>query len=150
MGSPEFHICAVADSEDKKRVIVQCDDAFADPAVRRSVFGSLFAKIDASAEFLAAYTHEPMGYIALYANDTQDHIAYITLLAVKPPYQSRHVGSALLDAGIRLAAEKGMKYVRLEVNAANAGAIRLYERKGFAKQANTPNGSIYMLKRLSC
>ncbi len=52
-------------------------------------------------------------------------------LFVMPKFRSRGVGSMLLDAAITAVREAGYTQLGLGVAVDNAGAIRLYEQKGF-------------------
>jgi len=52
-------------------------------------------------------------------------------LAVRKPFQGTGIGGALLDAAAEKAKSLGCCRMTLEVDKANTGARRLYERKGF-------------------
>jgi ribosomal protein S18 acetylase RimI-like enzyme len=134
--------------DEKRAAIEACDHAFSNPVSQRDSYENLMAKIHANADFIAAYRQEPIGYLAIYANDTVSKTAYISLLAVKPEYQKMHIGASLLEAGLALSRERGMKMVKLEVNTANAGAIRLYERMGFIRLCDAGAHTVYMMKHL--
>lgn len=58
--------------------------------------------------------------------------AEVLNLAVLPALRRRGIGSQLLDQAVREASERGAMRLFLEVRKANAPAIRLYERHGFA------------------
>lgn len=58
--------------------------------------------------------------------------AHVTTLGVDPDAQRRKVGSRLLLALLRAAVTRGAMAATLEVRHGNAGAIRLYQRFGFA------------------
>lgn len=132
----------------KREIIEACDHAFSNPVSRRECYESLLAKIHAHGEFLAAYRQGPAGYLAMYANDTVGKTAYVTLLAVKPECQKLRIGSSLMEAGFALARQRGMKQMKLEVNAGNIGAIALYERLGFVRLCEAGEQSLYMIKDL--
>ena len=53
-------------------------------------------------------------------------------LAVDPAHRGRHVGRQLLDGMVDHLAARGVGWVYLEVDQANAAAVALYERSGFA------------------
>ena len=143
---PAYKIYQVTQSDQKAAALRSCDHAFSNPVTQRNNYESLFAKIDSSAEFLAAYRQqEVLGYIALYANDLAGKTAYVTLLAVRPEAQNMHIGSALMKAAMELAAERGMERIRLEVSLNNEKAIRIYEKAGFVKEEETGKGSVYMV-----
>lgn len=55
----------------------------------------------------------------------------ITNVAVRRERQREGIGHFLMDSLIRLAAERGVTCIHLEVRAGNQTAIRLYERMGF-------------------
>ncbi|HEX6832178.1 MAG TPA: GNAT family N-acetyltransferase [Rudaea sp.] len=54
-------------------------------------------------------------------------------IAVADSARGRGVGEALLGAAERAARERGCARMRLEVRQDNAGAIRLYERRGYRR-----------------
>jgi ribosomal-protein-alanine N-acetyltransferase len=54
-------------------------------------------------------------------------------IAVIPHAQGHGIGRALLAAALREGWTRGAANVYLEVRASNAGALRLYERAGFAE-----------------
>lgn len=57
----------------------------------------------------------------------------ITNVAVRRERQKEGIGAFLMQSLIRLAAERGIVTIHLEVRQGNAGAIRLYERTGFVR-----------------
>ncbi len=59
--------------------------------------------------------------------------AELLTLAVAPEARRRGVGGALLDRCLAEAAAAGADRLHLEVGAANAGALALYARAGFAE-----------------
>lgn len=69
-----------------------CDTAFARSVLEREDYFSLFQKIDLFADFCVAYTQDVVGFAALYANDFQGKIAYITLIAVRKESQKKRSG----------------------------------------------------------
>lgn len=59
------------------------------------------------------------------------------------------VGRALVEAAFERARERGCARMVLDVNEANAGALRLYESMGFETWSDPPGGrSLFMLRRL--
>lgn len=89
-----------------------------------------------------------LGYAAMYANDLETKIAYITLVAVKPEYQGRHIGKSLLCACESLARQRGMRGIKLEVSKENDNAIAFYKRFGFQDMEQQNQDSMYMIKEL--
>lgn len=60
---------------------------------------------------------------------------YINVLATYPEFRGRGYGAELLEIAERLAQEQGKRGLSLVVADGNPGAIRLYERAGFAENA---------------
>ena len=63
--------------------------------------------------------------------DVRAHVADVGV-AVVPTHQGRGVGSRLIEAGLAWAREQKFVRIELSVDEANVGAVRLYERFGFA------------------
>ena len=143
-----YKVAQIFSRDEKWEILHQCDKAFEKSVVKNPNFPQLFEKIDAYAEFLAAKATDVMGYLAMYANNTQTKQAYITLLGVHPDYQRMGVGEALLKACIALALERSMETLCLEVYCDNPKAISFYEKNGFVKQTETDHNSMYMVKQL--
>ena len=57
----------------------------------------------------------------------------ITNVAIKRTRQNEGIGGFLMQSLIRLAGERGITTIHLEVRTGNSGAIRLYERSGFTR-----------------
>jgi ribosomal protein S18 acetylase RimI-like enzyme len=60
-----------------------------------------------------------------------DHVWHVTGLAVDPAFEGRGAGSALMEALMELARERGGSRMTLRVFGPNERARRLYERLGF-------------------
>lgn len=65
--------------------------------------------------------------------------AHITTIAVKPEFQRKKIGEALLDKILANCYKNEIKYITLEVRASNTPAISLYEKYGF-KSLGTRKG----------
>jgi ribosomal protein S18 acetylase RimI-like enzyme len=65
-----------------------------------------------------------------------DELAWIATVGVLPEYQRRGIGEALVLA---CEAKLTVSRVRLSVRLSNAGAIRLYDRLGYAKVGTWPD-----------
>jgi GNAT superfamily N-acetyltransferase len=61
-----------------------------------------------------------------------DRILDIETVAVLPDARGKGIGAALMDAIRALAAELAIDHIQLSVRTANEGALRFYERQGFA------------------
>lgn len=57
----------------------------------------------------------------------------VTNVAVRRDRQKEGIGHFLMESLIRLAKERGITTIHLEVRVGNHSAIRLYERMGFAR-----------------
>ena len=70
-------------------------------------------------------------------------------LFVREDVRSGGVGRALVEAVIELARERGCRRVELDVNDANAPALKVYESLGFSAQDDRYGGrNLLMRKRL--
>lgn len=117
---------------------------------RRALYEGFLAR-DGFA-FLAERDGALIGYAMVAVNaasDTQlpdtwpvgERVAEIETLIVDPAARGDGVGSALLDAVDEELARLGIRDVVIAAIATNAGAIRLYERRGFVP------ASLYLLRR---
>lgn len=68
---------------------------------------------------------------------------YISDIYVKPERRKDGLGQKLLEASIRRGAARGAKFVKLEADAGNAGAIAFYGRLGFTLK---PDERLYILE----
>lgn len=63
---------------------------------------------------------------------------YINMLASYPEYRNQAVGTTLMGVAEKLAAEAGCTLLSVEVFAQNSGALRLYQRLGYAVAEKRP------------
>ena len=93
--------------------------------------------------------------IVEWSEERRGVTAYIQTIEVAPEMRGRGVGGALLGSIEGSARAAGARLIWLHVEAANAGAIRLYEARGYAcdgRQENYyPHGraALIYVKRLS-
>lgn len=74
------------------------------------------------------------GFLSAFANvllPVAESEFYLRTLAVDVDWRGRGVGRQLLEEAIAAGGRVGFKRIRLDVNANNAPALRLYERLGF-------------------
>ena len=71
-----------------------------------------------------------VGYTLLLFR-TGTGLARLYSIAADPAWRGHGLGDALMDAAEQYAHEEKRLYLRLEVRRDNAGAIRLYERRGY-------------------
>lgn len=76
----------------------------------------------------------PVGHVHL----TDDDPPEMQDLAVRPEYQRRGVGTALIAAAEREARGRHAAKICLDVSVANTAARRLYERNGYTATAEDP------------
>ena len=132
-GIPDYCMALSESKDEIHRIIEMCDNAFPIPVCNRENSEELIAKFSAAAKFIYAYSNTVMGYVAMYCNDLEGFVAYISLIGVKPEFQNRHIGTALMNACIQIAKSKGMNSIQLEVKKNNVKAIQFYIKHGFNK-----------------
>ena len=144
-------ICKITETDKMSKIMKECDYAFSQSIVDRNNYPIIFEKVSKRADFFAAFLNSDnscVGYAAVYANDFEKRIAYITLICVKPEMQGLHIGSELIDGCCNLAMERKMKKIRLEVLTDNLKAIEFYKHHGFLIESYTKEESMYMVKIL--
>lgn len=144
----DYCIKSVFDLEEKRVIMKTCEDAFENHIPLDITNDKLIRKIDALAEFFVAYSTEVLGYAAVYANDIESKIAFITLIAVRPRFQKRNIGYRLLKKCQEIAVKRGCRGIKLEVNNKNHSAIAFYEKNGFRYFSDCTKDSIYMYLEL--
>lgn len=83
----------------------------------------------AEAVLVARQNGQPTGYVTCDA-DAQGH-GWIGLIAVAESWRGRGLGAALVSEALRWFHKTGLEEVRVITQAANASAMRMYERTGF-------------------
>ena len=137
----------LVDKADMDFSIRTCDNAFQDPVSMRPYYINLLDKLSLCSAFIVAEAMEVYGYAALYTNDTKEHVAYLSLIAVEKGHQGMGVGSALLGACEDIAIDSGMKSMRLEVRKDNHDAISFYGRHGFMIDNDVCSTSSYYMEK---
>lgn len=93
---------------------------------------SLYKKIAENAVAKGVFCDEELiGYIAYYRNNTKTLVAFITIIAVKPPYRRKGIALMLLNEAINDCRAHGFHRLRLEVNNENFAAQTAYRKCGF-------------------
>jgi ribosomal protein S18 acetylase RimI-like enzyme len=64
----------------------------------------------------------------------QAHVGEFRIV-VLPDVRGRGIGQALIDRGLALAAELGLRKVTIEIIASNDAGLALFERNGFVREA---------------
>lgn len=86
-------------------------------------------------ETVAAFAlcEESGGENAVAWEDGGASALYLYRLGVSPKFLRRGIGSAALEKAVRIAGEKGAKYLRLFVVDSNEPAVNLYLKNGFRR-----------------
>lgn len=82
--------------------------------------------------FVATSQRRPLGAAVLFLR-SGGRVGRLYSIAVAAAARGRGIGEALLQAVERAAAKRGCDRLRLEVRVDNAGAQRLYERRGYRR-----------------
>lgn len=88
----------------------------------------------------------PVAVMALYANDFETGVVYVTLLAFCASEGLRMIESVyqMIQALLAIPAIAQMRRIRLEVNAENRRARKLYEQLGFSYTGEQNGNKLYM------
>ena len=97
---------------------------------------------------LATVNEEPAGVLAMYANDLDSHVAFISILSVSPKFRRLGIGKSLVSQSIERARTRGMNSITLKVVPNNEQAINLYNLFSFRVKASLP-GRVLMEKELT-
>ena len=95
--------------------------------------------------FLAEHEHRLIGMSGIargYSPKTK-HSATVYSVFVHPEWRGLRIAEALLEACIEWARSKEVNIIKLSVNAANASAIRCYQRCGFTIYGTEPNALLH-------
>lgn len=112
--------------EDCNQVALVEEACFSVPWSRKS-FEDLFS-YEGNYYLTAWEENQIVGFIGLMAVGEEGDI---TNVAVLPSYRRMGVGDALVSSILKLAGEKKINRIILEVRSSNEGAIHLYQKFGF-------------------
>ncbi len=115
-----------AQPSDRSAIETICDRALGETVV--DVFGETFDIID-GINMIAVADGELIGLMSLVVRQGE---ATIVFVSVYPEHQGTGVGSALLDAADRFAAERGLSFLRVATTNDDVPLIYFYQRHGFA------------------
>lgn len=139
-----------ADAPQIARLLRACDSGFVPPLSRRVDIDAYAAKLAMHARHAAAW-HDGVlvGLVALYCNDPERRIAFITSVSVHPGHTRRGIAGRLLDEALAIARAAGMQAVELEVDAGNDAALALYRKHGFGVSGEAGAGQLRMRHALA-
>lgn len=101
-------ITQIKEENEILRYMKICDSAYTISVLKRDNFHKLFKKVHRNAIFLGLkYNSERAGYVAFYANDMENKIAFITLICVADKFQRLHLGTMLMDECIKMSKKEG-------------------------------------------
>lgn len=77
-----------------------------------------------------------VAFIAIYCNNYETKIAYLSMIAVKKELRGGGIGLNLVEIATKYIKSIGFKTFRLEVYNSNTKAISLYSKLGFIEKEN--------------
>ncbi len=119
--------------------LAHCDADFVPPLSGRVEITAYANKIAEQATRFEAWSGATLvGLVAVYCNDMERRIAYITSVSVLKQWRGKGIATRLLHQCLAHAQEAGMRQIRLETTGNRRLSNRLYERVGFvASQTDT-------------
>lgn len=129
-----------------ERHLTLCDADFRPPLSARVGLEAYARKLaDRAARFEAWSGDELIGLVAAYCDGAAGSVAFVTNVSVDRRMRGRGVGDRLIAMCIDHATALGLARVELRVGAANAPALRFYDRHGFVVAEN--EGEERLLRR---
>jgi ribosomal protein S18 acetylase RimI-like enzyme len=109
-----------------------CDKNFIPALSNRVDLGSYSKKLFEKAVTFEAWEKKNLvGLLAIYLNDEENEIAYITNVSLLVQYSGKGIAMELMRHCIEFSRGNKFKKIILEVNKKNKDAIRLYEKFNF-------------------
>lgn len=109
-----------------------CDGTFVPPLSSRVAIDEYAQKLAARSERFEAWSEGVLvGLLAMYCNDLDRRIAYVTSVSVVPVLRGHGIASRLIAHCVQNAAALGHTAIELEVSTQNEAATRLYQKHGF-------------------
>lgn len=116
-----------------ENLLTQVDEDFCPPISLRVGIPQYAEKIARDAAVFSAYDKGRMiAFIAIYCNELDSRVAFMTMVAVANQYRKSGLASSLIETGIRHIRRLGFNSFRLEVHKTNLNAVAMYKRLGFA------------------
>ena len=103
-------------------------------------------KILKKAMIITYYDQGLKGFIAFYANNFHDKIAFLSLILIDARYRGKGISDNLLAASIKILLKNGFEKYFLEVDKENLKAIHFYKKHGFKIVEIKNNYYLMMLK----
>ena len=115
-------------------------------------FQRYYENLTIEEDFIASYEKNANILVAAYINDKivgsvsldfkthqKDRHRAVIGIAIQKPYWNKGIGSIMFDEMIKIAKEKGIEQIELDVINDNERAKRLYTKKGFVKVGDIPH-----------
>ena len=100
-------------------------------------------KITKNAELFEAWGMDNLvGLVAVYCNNNDKKLSFVTNVSVLQEFQGRQIASRLIDNAISHVKSIGFKSIELSVSSKNFIAIRIYIKKGFSPFSHTQDESV--------
>jgi len=121
-----------ASAEQVAQLLRACDAGFVPPLSARVDIDAYAAKLAAQATLVEAWDGDVLaGLVAIYCNNHDTGIAYVSNVSVAPAHTRRGIAGRLLREALARARAAGMHGAALAVHGANAAALALYRQHGF-------------------
>ncbi len=108
-------------------------DPFYNPKISSKVKLDEYAKklLSNGEVYVVMHKENDVGLIAIYTNDTQGGVAYLSSLGLLPQFQGKGISQSMMIKVFKLCEDKSMNIIRLETGEQNEKAIRFYKNNGF-------------------
>jgi len=129
---------------DIEKHLQRCSGDFIPPLETYVDIAQYSNKIRSNATTVEAWVgNNLIGVIGIYINDEKKESAFITSVSVERDYSGIGLAKLLLGKCIELVRNYNYHIIKLEVNAQNEKAIKLYDKYGF-KKISSAQGIIKM------
>lgn len=127
-----------------------CDDRFIPRLSARVDLRSYAQKLSSFSERIEAWSARGLeGLMAVYLNQAEGSLGFISSMSVNDKFSGRGLGSELMNAGCSLARKKGFRGLQLEVSQADLPAQAFYRKHGFRLSGQGRAGFLMMMLPLS-
>ncbi len=146
----KFRIKRIEDFDEIKDIIYDFDKVFKPTLSERLDDLELYSeKIYNNANvFVVEENNDYIGLLVFYTNNVNHGVAFLSQIGVKHKAQNRKIGTLLLELCIDISRCNGMSKLKLEVDALNFKAIKLYKKYGFKFCCEISTETVYMIKNL--
>ena len=96
------------------------------------------SKLSEKAVIFTFHENKQTAFIAFYANNTVNKVAYLSMLIVERELRGRGLGYMLYMQSENYLKQRGFKVYQLEVLNNNKNALKFYSRLGFYEVSRSP------------